>query len=116
MNKTTDAPDVVSSIVDSKGIATIRLNRPERLNALNLEVKRLIEKAIAGLEADEAVKVIIITGENGVFVAGTDIAEMLEMSATEHSVEKTDQVFLRTAQLQKAVDCGGRKVCAWRRF
>lgn len=83
----------VTWAVDEKGIATIRLNRPERLNALNLEVKRLIEQGIAELSADVNVRIIIITGENGVFVAGTDIAEMRDMTATEHTVEKTDQVF-----------------------
>lgn len=83
----------VTWAVDEKGIATIRLNRPERLNALNLEVKRLIEQAVAELSVDDNAKIIIITGENDVFVAGTDIAEMRDMTATEHTVEQTDQVF-----------------------
>lgn len=83
----------VTWAVDEKGIATIRLNRPERLNALNLEVKRLIEQAVAELSVDDNAKIIIITGENDVFVAGTDIAEMRDMTATEHTVEQTDHVF-----------------------
>ena len=78
---------------DQQGIATIRIDRKERLNALNLEVKRLLEQAVVELGADDQVRVIIVTGENGVFVAGTDIAEMRDMTATQHSVEKTDQVF-----------------------
>jgi enoyl-CoA hydratase len=85
--------DMVYFTVDDKGIATIHLNRPERLNALNLQVKRLIEQAIVHLGDDDAVKVIILTGDNGVFVAGTDIVEMLDVSVTAHTIEKTDQVF-----------------------
>ncbi len=86
---------------DAQGIATIRLNRPERLNALNLQVKRLIEQAIAELEANTQVRVIILTGENGVFVAGTDIAEMRDLTPAEHDSEKTGQVFLALRRCQK---------------
>lgn len=85
--------DQVYWSIDEHGIATIRLNRPERLNALNLAVKRLIEIAITELNQNDQVKVIIVTGNNGVFVAGTDIAEMKNMTATQHSLDKTDQVF-----------------------
>jgi enoyl-CoA hydratase len=90
---TSNATTPVTWSVDDKGIATIRLNRPERLNALNLQVKRLIEAAIGEFESNDKVRVIIIKGENSVFVAGTDIAEMRDMTSSTHGVEKTDQVF-----------------------
>lgn len=79
--------------VDDRGIATIRLDRPEKMNALNLEVKRLIEEAVTTLEAEDGVRVIVFTGENNVFIAGTDIAEMRDMTPDVHRQEKTDQVF-----------------------
>lgn len=79
--------------VDDRGIATIRLDRPEKMNALNLEVKRLIEEAVTTLESEDGVRVIVFTGENNVFVAGTDIAEMRDMTPNLHRQEKTDQVF-----------------------
>lgn len=79
--------------VDDRGIATIRLDRPEKMNALNLEVKRLIEEAVTTLEAEDGVRVIVFTGENNVFIAGTDITEMRDMTPDVHRQEKTDQVF-----------------------
>lgn len=79
--------------VEDNGVAVVALNRPERLNALNLEVKRMIEMAIEELDADPEVRVIVITGENDVFVAGTDIAEMRDMTPTQHVREQTDRVF-----------------------
>jgi enoyl-CoA hydratase len=45
------------------------------------------------LEADPAVRVVVLTGARGVFVAGTDIAEMAAMTPTEHSLRETDRMF-----------------------
>ena len=56
------------------GVATITLNRPERLNALN---PKLVEELIAALGAagaDPAVRAVILTGAGRGFCAGADIA------------------------------------------
>jgi enoyl-CoA hydratase len=45
------------------------------------------------LEADPTVRVVVLTGARGVFVAGTDIAEMAAMTPTEHSLRETDRMF-----------------------
>ncbi|MCP5145939.1 MAG: enoyl-CoA hydratase/isomerase family protein [Gammaproteobacteria bacterium] len=84
--------------IDDNGIATVRINRARRLNALNLEVKRLLEAAITALGENSAVRVIVLTGDNDVFVAGTDIAEMRDMTSSTHADLNTGRVFevLRT--------------------
>lgn len=83
----------VSTHIDADGIAVITLARPERRNALNLQVKALIAEAVSDLESDPAVKVIIITGSGGYFVAGTDIAEMLDMTPATHQALQTGRMF-----------------------
>lgn len=83
----------VSWAVHDKGVAVLTIDRPKRLNALNLEVKRLIEQGVTELVQNAEVQVIILTGANGVFVAGTDISEMVDMSATDHATLATDRVF-----------------------
>jgi enoyl-CoA hydratase len=45
------------------------------------------------LAADPAVRVVVLTGAGGFFVAGTDIAEMAAMSPTEHGLRETDRMF-----------------------
>ena len=75
------------------GVAVLTINRPERRNALNLDVKRRLADIVEELEADPAVCVVILTGAQGVFVAGTDIAEMAAMTPTEHSLRETDRMF-----------------------
>jgi enoyl-CoA hydratase/carnithine racemase len=76
-----------------EGVAVLVIDRPERLNALNLAVKAQIESALAALIDDAAVSVIVLTGAGRAFVAGTDIAEMQGMSSSDHARLKTDAVF-----------------------
>ncbi|UCC76062.1 MAG: enoyl-CoA hydratase/isomerase family protein, partial [Anaerolineales bacterium] len=60
-----------------EGIATITINRPEVMNALNEKVLRELKEAIARVREDRSVRVVIITGEGPAFVAGADVRAML---------------------------------------
>ncbi|WP_027389657.1 enoyl-CoA hydratase/isomerase family protein [Chrysiogenes arsenatis] len=71
-------------VVTDDSIATVTINRPQALNALNAEVISELEMAISALQNDEAVRVIILTGAGEKsFVAGADIKAMAQMSASE---------------------------------
>jgi enoyl-CoA hydratase/3-hydroxyacyl-CoA dehydrogenase len=59
------------------GVATITMNRPEAMNALNEKVLRELKEAVAQVSDDPAVRAVIITGEGPAFVAGADIKTML---------------------------------------
>lgn len=83
------------------GTATIQLCRLEKLNALNLAIKREIEACLTRAGDDPSVMSVILTGGNDVFVAGTDIAEMRDMSATQHLAEKSDGVFVALRECDK---------------
>jgi enoyl-CoA hydratase len=70
-----------------EGIATVKINRPKALNALNSETLAEIKDAVTELEARDDVNVLIITGEGDkAFVAGADIAEMRHMNPAEARV------------------------------
>lgn len=58
----------------SEGIATLTLNRPERLNAFNDELVRGALAAIDQAGADPAVKALVLTGNGRGFCAGADLA------------------------------------------
>lgn len=83
------------------GIVTIA--RPERRNALNLQVKQEIVAALQAMERDASVAVVVLTGEGGYFVAGTDIAEMADMRPSDHVRLDTDRVFHVVRQSTKPV-------------
>jgi enoyl-CoA hydratase len=60
------------------GIATIQLNRPKALNALNSEINQDIIAALKLVQANTAVRVLILTGSEKAFAAGADIKEMAD--------------------------------------
>ncbi|BDV41843.1 crotonase [Geotalea uraniireducens] len=65
----------------TEGVVTVTINRPAALNALNREMLEELAAVINELAADQAVRVIILTGAGErAFVAGADIAVMREMA------------------------------------
>jgi enoyl-CoA hydratase/carnithine racemase len=57
----------------SAGIATVTLNRPDRLNALDTALCDALVRALRDLVADAAVRVVIVTGAGRAFCAGADL-------------------------------------------
>jgi enoyl-CoA hydratase len=71
-------------IFEKASIATLTVNRPAALNALNREVLEEIARVIRDVRHDASVRVLIVTGAGDrAFVAGADIAAMSKMSAAE---------------------------------
>jgi enoyl-CoA hydratase/carnithine racemase len=62
---------------DEQGIATITLNRPERLNALTFEVYRELTDMFAALRDERAVRVVVITGSGRAFCSGGDVHDII---------------------------------------
>ena len=63
-------------------VGWIRINRPDKLNALNRETLQELHEAFRGLAGNPQVRVIVLTGSGPkAFVAGADIAEMNGLSA-----------------------------------
>lgn len=54
-------------------VAIVTLNRPERLNALDLEMRRALSRAFTKLSGDDSVRVIIVAGCEKAFAAGADL-------------------------------------------
>jgi enoyl-CoA hydratase len=74
------------------GIAVVTINRPEAMNALNTRFFQEMDDVIASISNNKEVNVMIITGSGKAFVAGADIAEMVNKNQEEGSV------FSRTGQ------------------
>lgn len=69
--------NVSTTIVD--GVATITLDRPEVLNALNPEMADGLRDATGALAADETVRCVVITGAGDHFMAGGDVRHFHEL-------------------------------------
>ena len=89
----------------SGNIAIITIDRPEALNALNMDVLKDLEKVVREAENDENVYVLVITGAGRAFVAGADIAQMKEFSANDGRAFGVygNKVFLMIESLSKPV-------------
>jgi enoyl-CoA hydratase/carnithine racemase len=62
---------------DQHGVATITLNRPDRLNALTFEVYRELTDTFAALREERSVRVVIITGAGRAFCSGGDVHDII---------------------------------------
>jgi len=78
-------PAVLSEVEGATGIITV--NRPEKLNALDLATIDALQAALAEMEANAEVRVIIFTGAGKAFVAGGDIADLNSRQGLPHYTE-----------------------------
>ena len=64
-------------LVDKRdGLATLTLNRPEKMNALSYELRRALADELAELATDDEIGAVILTGAGRAFCAGLDLTEM----------------------------------------
>lgn len=66
----------------AEGIGTLTLNRPDKLNAFAGSMRQEIAAAVREMAADDAVRVLVITGAGRAFCAGADIGYMKELTAS----------------------------------
>ncbi len=77
-------PEQPVSIADREGVRRIRIERPDKLNALNRATLDALRAAFDAAAGDPQVRVVVLTGAGPkAFVAGADIAEMATLSAAE---------------------------------
>ena len=86
-------------------IATITVNRPDKLNALNDATMAELGRAVEEVRGDSAVAGVIVTGAGRAFVAGADISELRAKSATDAYAlaRRGQEVFRRIETSPKPV-------------
>lgn len=87
------------------GVALLRLNRPERLNALNMEVRESLAAHFTELAADDTVRCAVVTGDEKAFAAGADVAELAARTPT-------DEAFARSRAAWAAIERYRRPIIA----
>ncbi|HZD95704.1 MAG TPA: enoyl-CoA hydratase [Candidatus Sulfotelmatobacter sp.] len=90
------AEHVAVSVQDR--ILTIRMNRPEKKNAVTQEMYRIMMEALRQAQADAAVRVVLITGSEQCFTAGNDLEDFLKAKPGETSHALLFLEALATAQ------------------
>ncbi len=75
-------------------IAILRLNRPEKRNALNLATWRELASVFQELAGERTLRCIVLMGQGGHFAAGADIAEFRQARANTDQAETYGQIML----------------------
>jgi len=93
-------------IADAGGIRTITINRPDKLNALNVATVAELGATIADTASDDAIEAVIVTGAGDkAFVAGADISELQSLGPVEAKefALRGQEVFRELERLNKPV-------------
>jgi len=75
-------------------IATIMLNRPEKFNAFNAQMRKELLEAIERAESEEAVRIVILKGSGPGFCAGADLGVALGKEPISNQLENEYKPFL----------------------
>jgi len=87
----------------AEGVGLIRINRPEARNALNIEVRRLVASHLTEMGEDEAIRCVVLTGNEKAFAAGADIKEMAGASTVDMVKRNLPKLWRTTAACPKPV-------------
>lgn len=81
----------VTSHIDAKGIATVTLSNPGRMNAMTLGMWQSLAATMDALSNDESVRVVLLKGDgDSAFVSGADISEFDSLRSTPEAVAHYD--------------------------
>jgi len=85
-------------------VADIRLNRPDKLNAVNPEMKKALWEALEKIDGDENIRVVVLRGEGRAFCTGADLGaiDKAAMGKTE-DLEYSQKVLQKMIFLRQTV-------------
>ena len=92
--------DVVA-VTDDAGVRTIRMNRPEKKNALTLAMYLEMTRALKQADAADATRCVIIAGAGGTFCAGNDITDFLKAASGGGLDPRAHEFLLALARCRK---------------
>lgn len=109
---------VPTVLVERDGpVAWVTLNRPEQLNAFSAAMRRDLAQAFTLLQADEALRAVVLTGAGRAFCAGGDLAEFQSLLAAGKEealcagVAEASELFTRIEQFPRPVIAAVNGVC-----
>lgn len=93
--------DDILGLTIANGLAELMLNRPAQLNAINCDLAQRLVEALAAIEADASVKVVILKGTGRAFMAGGDLKDFHE--AGEQAPEAVKRLIVPFHKIVRAL-------------
>jgi enoyl-CoA hydratase len=85
--------DLVVVERQSDGVVLVRINRPEARNALNMSLRRRLADIFRAFVDDEALRCVVLTGNDNTFAAGADIRDMAEASSVDMYLRHNERLW-----------------------
>ncbi len=99
--------------IGASGVLTLRLNRPRARNALSLALIEALERALAKIAADQAVRCVVVAGEGPAFCAGHDLRELTDARKNADAGRAFfEETMLRCAGIMQAISALPQPVIA----
>ncbi|HEU4949786.1 MAG TPA: enoyl-CoA hydratase-related protein, partial [Candidatus Deferrimicrobiaceae bacterium] len=94
----------VVQVERKRGVATVRMNRPDRLNAYNPEMGQALLSAVSEASIDPSIRCVVLTGEGKAFSAGGDVEFMATFREKGHGkfLDLTIRLHALISSLRKA--------------
>ncbi|MFH1984673.1 MAG: enoyl-CoA hydratase-related protein [Pseudomonadota bacterium] len=91
--------------IGEKHVATITLNRPDQLNTFNSQMACELHGALMAMDADPAVRVVLLKGAGKAFCAGIDVNELEGKTTLEYRewIERMEQPLIAVSKMKKPV-------------
>ncbi|MDI9570639.1 MAG: enoyl-CoA hydratase/isomerase family protein [Pseudomonadota bacterium] len=86
--------ETILAELNAEGLAVLTLNRPEKRNAITIQMRREISSCLTAWKDDPAVRVLVLTGAGGAFTAGFDLGEF-KNPALLHDLYQTSSAYHR---------------------
>lgn len=93
------------TLSNQNGIATVTLDRPEKMNALSEEMYLELTRIFAELQTDDSVRAVIVTGAGKAFCSGSDVGGMhnVDMISARERMKRRHRMIQNLVNLEKPV-------------
>jgi len=101
---TEQAIEQAVTVTTEAGVAWIRLNRPEKMNAVNSALRAQLAEAVKQVERDPEARVVVVTGSGRSFCAGADVRELASREGTVEAIRgEYESILSRLHSMPKPV-------------
>lgn len=95
--------ELVITTRGADGVALVRINRPEALNALNMATRKALAAAFAALHDDADIRCIVLTGDARAFAAGADLKEFVDATTVDVMKRRSERYWNTVAETPQPV-------------
>ncbi len=101
---TEQATEPAVTVTTEAGVAWIRLNRPEKMNAVNSALRAQLAEAVKQVERDPEARVVVVTGAGRAFCAGADVREFASREGAVETIRaEYESILSRLRSMPKPV-------------